>query len=208
MANLMKRLNKYIGKYLSTRIVFALDIFVSLASSLITLVLATIFSEAELLEFRPLVLWMGTSFLSSFFLIWGFRTYRIIIRHTTLREFGRFVLVALCKSLIVGFVYAMTYTRGYLLFMLMLTDFFMTFAGFLFVRMAMLMAYDIVMGKMNYRRQCQNVLVYGVGVKSVALLPRLQNSNNYNIVGFLQYGSCWGRCCILCSFPPAASPDR
>ena len=190
MANLMKSLNKYIGKYLSTRIVFALDIFVSLASSLITLVLATIFSEAELLEFRPLVLWMGTSFLSSFFLIWGFRTYRIIIRHTTLREFGRFVLVALCKSLIVGFVYAMTYTRGYLLFMLMLTDFFMTFAAFLFVRMAMLMAYDIVMGKMNHRRQCQNVLVYGVGLKSVALLPRLQNSHHYNVVGFLQYGSC------------------
>ena len=189
MANLMKSLGKYIGKYLNTRVVFALDMFMSLASSLITLVLATFFSSADLFAVKPAVVWMGTSFLSSFFLIWGLHTYRIIIRHMTVREFGRFVMVAFCKSLAAGFVFAMAVSKGFLLYMLMLADFFITFAAFLFLRMAMLFVYDIVKNKMNQRKKCQNVLVYGVGVKSVALIPRLQHSPHYNIVGFLQFGS-------------------
>ena len=69
MANLMKSLGKYIGKYLNTRVVFALDMFMSLASSLITLVLATFFSSADLFAVKPAVVWMGTSLLSSFFLL-------------------------------------------------------------------------------------------------------------------------------------------
>ena len=112
MANLMKSLGKYIGKYLNTRVVFALDMFMSMASSLITLVLATFFSSADLLTVKPAVVWMGTSFLSSFFLIWGLHTYRIIIRHMTVREFGRFVMVAFCKSLAAGFVFAMAVSKG------------------------------------------------------------------------------------------------
>ena len=142
MANLMKSLGKYIGKYLNTRVVFALDMFMSLASSLITLVLATFFSSADLFAVKPAVVWMGTSFLSSFFLIWGLHTYRIIIRHMTVREFGRFVMVAFCKSLASGFVFSIAVSKGLLLFMLMLADFFITFGAFLFLRMAMLVSND------------------------------------------------------------------
>ena len=189
MGNLIKRLNKYVGKYLNTRVVFAVDMFVSLAASLVTIVLINFFVSADLLVLLPASVWMVMSFLSSFFLIWAFRTYRIIIRHMTIREFGRFVIVAFCKALVTGAIYALMVSRGVVLYILMLADFFMTFAAFLFLRMAMLLAYDLVKGKMEHRKKCQNVLVYGVGVKSVALVPRLTESPHYNIVGFLQYGS-------------------
>lgn len=188
MANLIKQLNQFVGKYLNTRVVFALDMLMSLAASLLTIVLLNIFMNVNLLANRSLIVWMGMAFVSSFFLIWGLRTYRIIIRHMTVREFGRFILVAFGKEIMVGIVYALAVDNGIGLYILLLTDFFMTCAAFLVLRIAMLLAYDMVKGKMESRKKCQNVLVYGVGVKSVALVPRLQNSPHYNIVGFLQYG--------------------
>ena len=188
MAGLIKKLNKYVGKYLNTRIVFGLDMLMSAAASLLTIVVINIFMDVDLLSNRSLMTWMAASLVSSFFLIWGLRTYRIIIRHMTVREFGRFIVVAFGKEVLVGLAYGMVVSHSLGLYILLLTDFFMTCAAFLLLRMAMLLAYDLVKGKMDSRKKCQNVLVYGVGVKSVALVPRLQNSPHYNIVGFLQYG--------------------
>jgi len=188
MAGLIKKLNKYVGRYLNTRIVFGLDMLMSAAASLLTIVVINIFMNVDLLSNRSLMTWMAASLVSSFFLIWGLRTYRIIIRHMTVREFGRFIVVAFGKEVLVGLAYGMVVSHSLGLYILLLTDFFMTCAAFLLLRMAMLLAYDLVKGKMDSRKKCQNVLVYGVGVKSVALVPRLQNSPHYNIVGFLQYG--------------------
>ena len=52
----------------------------------------------------------------------------------------------------------------------------------------MLTAYEFVKSKLEYRKHCLNVLIYGVTDKSVSLISRLQNSPNYRIVGFLQHG--------------------
>ena len=52
----------------------------------------------------------------------------------------------------------------------------------------MLIGYDLVKSKVNEKKKSQNVLVYGVGLKSVSLIPRLKESQHYHIVGFLQYG--------------------
>lgn len=52
----------------------------------------------------------------------------------------------------------------------------------------MLIAYDIVKQKVADKRRSQNVLVYGIGDKSVSLIARLQKSEHYNIVGFVQFG--------------------
>ena len=188
MANIIKQLNKFVGKYLNTRVVFALDMLMSVAASLVTIVLLNIFMNVDLLANRSFIVWMGMAVISSFFLIWALRTYRIIIRHMTVREFGRFILVAFFKEISVGFIYAVAVNKGLGILILLLTDFFMTCAAFLVLRIAMLLAYDLVKGKMDHRKKCQNVLVYGVGIKSVALVPRLQSSPHYNIVGFLQYG--------------------
>ncbi len=188
MGNLIQMLNKYVGRYFSTRIVFLLDMIMSLAASLVSLLLLNLFVQTDLLAFNSMIIWMAGSFVCSFLFIWLLRTYRIIIRHTTLRDFARFVLVALLKVFVLGFVYGVVRGFSLTLYMMMLADFFLTFVAFFMLRVALLIAYDIVKSKMDHRKKCQNVLVYGVGVKSVALIPRLQNSPHYNIVGFLQYG--------------------
>ena len=182
-------LNKYVNKYISTRLVFVIDMLLSLAASLLSLVLVAILvPEAALIRFKPFLIWMSASCVFSFLGIWMLRTYRIIIRHTTLKDLMKFVFVAMFKVMATGLVFKFEIPENPVVTMIMLTDFFLTFALLFVIRVSMLMVYDAVKARMDHRKQCQNVLVYGVGVKSVSLISRLQDSSHYNIVGFLQFG--------------------
>ena len=188
MASISTHLNKLLNRYLSTRIVFCLDMFVSLLASLVMLFLVNFITVKSLFALRPLGVWMGSAFLFSFIFIWAIRTYRIIIRHMTIRALGRFVMVAFCKAMMTGFIFGMAFTYAKVLYLMMIADFFLTSAAFFILRFAMLVVYDFVKDRLSERKDCQNVLIYGVGDKSVSLISRLQNSHNYKIVGFVQYG--------------------
>ena len=189
MGTIVKRLSKYVDKYLNTRVIFLMDMCLSMVASLISLVLVNLFSPLDLLGGKSTLIWMGSSFVFSFLLIWMLRTYRIIIRHTTLKDLAKFVFLSFCKALLIWAVYTVVFDLYTSVVLVGIVDFFFTFAFFFLLRLAMLMLYDVVKGKLNLRKKCQNVLVYGVGVKSVSLIPRLQNSPHYRIVGFIQYGS-------------------
>ena len=189
MSSLNKTLGKYVNKYLSTRLVFMIDMCLSLLASLLALVLVDMFfQDIDLVKFKPIAAWIGSSMIFSFIAIWALRAYRIIIRHTTLKDLAKFGVVSLFKVLATASVFGMMMGETPMLYLVMVADFFLTFAFFFLMRVAMLMAYDAVKGRMAHRKECQNVLVYGVGVKSVSLIARLQNSSHYKIVGFLQFG--------------------
>ncbi len=188
MGRILKKLNQYVSKYLNTRVIFAIDMVVSFLASLLAILATKLFIPIDILGAVSATIWLSTSLVASLFLIWSLRTYRIIIRHMTIREFGRFVLLSFFKVLVLGFVYGVAVAADTSLCVLMASDFLLTFAGFFFLRMAMLLAYDYVKERMDVRKNTFNVLIYGVGVKSVSLIPRLQDSSHYNIVGFLQFG--------------------
>ena len=186
---LNKALVKYVNKYLSTRLVFLLDLCLSFVASLLALVLVDMFiPEVDLIRLKAITIWIGASFVFSFVSIWVLKTYRIIIRHTTLKDLAKFGLVSLFKVLATAGVFALLMREMPMVYLVMLADFFLTFAFFFIMRVAMLMAYDAVKDRLDHRTECQNVLVYGVGVKSVSLIARLEHSSHYNIVGFLQFG--------------------
>ena len=186
---LQTSLSKYLTRFISSKIIFLLDLMVSMGSSFITIYLVNIITVRNLLAMRPFGIWMGSSFLFSFIFIWALHTNRIIIRHTTIREFGKFILLAFLKVVTMGFVFAYFDTPNKVLYVMQLGDFFMTIFAFFLMRMTMLLAYDMVKSRVGLRRKTQNVLIYGVGEKSVSLIARLQNSEHYRIVGFVQFGS-------------------
>ena len=188
MSSISTHLNKFLNRYLSTRIVFCLDMLVSMAASLLMLFLVNLITVKSLFALKPFGVWMGSAFLFSFIFIWAVRTYRIIIRHMTIRTLGRFVMVAFCKAMMTGFVFGMIFSFSKVLYLMMIADFFLTSAAFFILRFAMIVVYDFVKDRLAERKDCHNVLIYGVGDKSVSLISRLQNSPNYRIVGFLQYG--------------------
>jgi FlaA1/EpsC-like NDP-sugar epimerase len=186
---LQTSLSKYLTRFISSKIIFLLDLMVSMGASFITIYLVNIITVRNLLAMRPFGIWMGSSFLFSFIFIWALHTNRIIIRHTTIREFGKFILLAFLKVVTMGFVFAYFDTPNKVLYVMQLGDFFMTIFAFFLMRMSMLLAYDMVKSRVGLRRKTQNVLIYGVGEKSVSLIARLQNSEHYRIVGFVQFGS-------------------
>ena len=188
MGRLIKNLNQNVSKYLNTRVIFAIDMVLSFLASLLAILATKLFIPIDILGAGSATIWLSTSLVASFFLIWSLRTYRIIIRHMTIREFGRFVLLSFFKVLVLGFIYGIAVAADTSLCVRMASVFLLTFAGFFFLRMAMLLAYDYVKERMDVRKNTFNVLIYGVGVKSVSLIPRLQDSSHYNIVGFLQFG--------------------
>lgn len=189
MLKLPDKLNKYINRYLSTKVVFVLDMLMSLAASFVTLLLVNIITTKSLLALNVSVVWMLACLLYSFIFIWVFRTYRIIIRHMTIREMGRFTLVAFCKIMMMGFTFGIIHNFSRVLYVMMLGDFFFTIAAFFFLRVVMLVVYDLVKSNLSSRNKTQNVLIYGIGDRSVSLINRLHTSDHYNIVGFIQYGS-------------------
>ena len=95
MGRIIKKLNQYVSKYLNTRVIFAIDMVMSLLASLLAILLAKLFNPSDVLGTGVTTVWLASSLVASFFLIWSLRTYRIIIRHMTIREFGRFVLLSL-----------------------------------------------------------------------------------------------------------------
>lgn len=182
-------LTKYVHRYISPFTIFLIDMFVSVMSSLVVLLLVNRITVRDLWTLQPLLLWLGSSALFSMIFILVLRTNMIIIRHMTIREFGRFIMVSFCKVMSMGFMFALIDRSSDVLYLMMIADFFFTLFAFFFIRVLMLMAYDHLRERAEFRKKCQNVLIYGVAEKSVSLISRLQNSEHYRVVGFIQFGS-------------------
>ncbi len=188
----LKKLNKYVSRfltnYLSTRIIFLFDMIMSLMASLVMLAVTDIFLLSGSFHWKLIALWMGLSLVFSFAFILGFRTYRIIVRHMTLTEMAKFALVAFSKVAATTVAFGLIFRFASLLYFMAVADFFFTFGMFFMLRLAMLYAYNIIKLRRDHKEKVQNVLIYGIGIKSVSLLSRFANSSKYHIVGFVQYG--------------------
>lgn len=191
--NLIKSLNKYlsryVSRYLSVRVTFLLDMIMSMTASFVMLAAVDLFLYSGNFSWKILGVWTVCSFVFSFLFIWIFRTYRIIIRHMTLREMGLFVLVAGCKAAATGLVFGLVFSFATLLYLMVLADFFLTFGMFFILRIAMIFSYNMVKRSLENSSKRQNILVYGIDVKSVSMLSSFQNSSHYKIVGFVEYGN-------------------
>ena len=188
MKMIIAMLKGYMTKYFSTRAVFLVDMIMSVAASVGTILLVKFLVHNDFLFTYQSSVWLVASCVFSFSFIWLLRTYRIIIRHSTIKELGRFILVALCKELMNGFGYGLIFGYNMQTLMLMIVDFFLTFSFFFIIRMAMTIAYDAIKSRLDAVNRCKNVLVYGVSDKSVSILRRLAHSPHYKIVGFVQFG--------------------
>ena len=189
LKSLNKYFSRYVSHYLNVRVTFLLDMIMSMAASLIMLGLVDMFLYSGNFSLKILGVYCAGSFLFSFIFIWILRTYRIIIRHMTLREMSLFILVAGCKVAATGLVFGLVFSFATLLYIMLVADFFLTFVMFFALRIAMIIAYHLVKRSLGYEAKRQNILVYGIDVKSVSMLSRFQNSPNYKIAGFIQYGN-------------------
>jgi FlaA1/EpsC-like NDP-sugar epimerase len=118
------------------------------------------------------------------------RSYRIIIRHSTMRDLANLVTVVTLSELMQGaVVYIVEETPLSDILWLMLLDAIFTFLLLIVVRLAMIVSYDLFKSKMRERMNIKRILVYGTHEKSIAVITRLLDSSHYDIVGFISPSS-------------------
>ena len=189
----MEIIHKFVKKFrldrfFSSKLILAIDLLVSTSASVCTLIFVRMLLSISGLTPLFIFSWLGLSFVLSFVFFLLLRTYRTIIRHSTIKEFAKICLASFLKSLgVCMIVYFLPIGNAYcLLFGAM--DMCLTILFLLLVRVVMIVAYDALREKVVSSRKRMNVLVYGVGDKSVAIVTRLANSPHYNVVGSLNIG--------------------
>ena len=184
---------KYLSsRYFSSWLILSIDTVVSVFSTFIAyLLIRGLFPSPVFTAWYGLWLLVGSCVLSVIPFIL-FRTFRSIIRHSTLREVWKLGAAVLFKDVLM-FLYVLVlpqkpyppYTAVSMGFLL---DALVTLFLLLGLRLCMIVVYDLIKLKQTRRDNCHRVLVYGTGDKSVSLVPRLQNSPHYRVAGFLTYG--------------------
>jgi len=190
----LKRLGieKYLStKYLSAWLILLFDTFTSVVTTAIALLIMGAFFSPQ----RPApllgLLICAAAALFSICAFMAFKTFRAVIRHSTLREIGKLggaVAIKECFLLLFIVLLPVETPEAALLAMGMLLDFLLTFFSLISLRLLMIILYDMMKGKSAHRESCKCVLVYGTDDKAIALTIRLQQSPHYKIVGFLIRG--------------------
>lgn len=186
MNRLSEIFNKYLKKYVSTRTVFAMDVIISAAASFLAALLSSIVSHSDIFDLGHVLVWMLISAASSALFILLFKTYRIIIRHTTIRQLARFACVSAAQAAVTLIIYISVYGYSTTALFAAVSSLLLTFAALIIMRASMVIVYDIIKERLDYRRNCQNVIIYGTSEKSVSCVSRLQSSAHYAVRGFLK----------------------
>ena len=186
ISKLVSRL--HLDRFFSSKLILAIDMFVSLAASVCTIVFVRYLLVLDGVTEMFSLVWVGLSLFFSFVYFFVLKTYRTIVRHTTIKEFAKICLASFFKSMTVGLV-CMFLPFGDLYYTVIISiDMCATIVFLLMVRVAMIITYDILREKVISSRKRLNVLIYGVDDKAVGLETRLVTSPHYNVVGYLNHG--------------------
>lgn len=178
----------HLDRFFNSKLILGMDLLVSFSASVCTLIFERVLIADVGLTNGFILSWLALSFVFSLIFFILLKTYRTIVRHTTLKEFAKICVASFMKSLCVGFImialpFADTYYG-----LLMALDCSLTIVFLLLMRIAMIVIYDTMREKVISSRKRTNVMVYGVDDKSVATVARLANSPHYNVIGYLNYG--------------------
>ncbi|MBO5808795.1 MAG: polysaccharide biosynthesis protein [Bacteroidales bacterium] len=189
----MEIIEKFVSKFrldrfFNSRLILAIDLLVSLSASICTLIFVRFLLSDYGLTTEFSLTWLGLSLSLSLAFFFAFKTYRTIIRHSTLKEFAKICVASFLKSMGVGLIMCLLPFADTYYGVLMAMDMCLTIVFLLMVRVVMIIAYDALREKVISSRKRVNVMVYGVDDKSVAAVARLANSPHYNVIGYLIHG--------------------
>lgn len=174
------------NSYLRGELIFAIDILVSLAASMIALLGIKTLFKLSLFSSKYLLIYIITSIVASVLLFFATRTFRIIIRHFGVKDIIPFAESTLTKSLVLFMVLSIVGLYSQWTVLVVVFDFLISILLLLGVRVFMILGYGVINRKQQERYNKRQVLIYGTSDKSVAIIQRLQNSPHYHVRGFLE----------------------
>ena len=183
-----KLFDRFVSRYVSTGFIFLMDVGLSFISAL--LVNAAVQYLADTGDLPPTGLfswaWLVISTLSAALMFWLFKSYRIIIRHSSMSDIFRFGMAVFCAAVLDGLI--LFIVGKWYPFTLLILVFYVVLCLFLLIsfRVMMIRVYEELQHRFRVRKQdIVRVLIYGTGDKCIALETRLRNSKHYEVVGFL-----------------------
>lgn len=177
-------------KYLNRRIVFTIDLLLSGFASLTTFTILYRVVPALVSNISIVVL-LGSSIFFSGVLLYFFRAYRIIIRHSTTRDLMTFFYVGTIKSVLLGWVCSF-YMRAFawegLLLFIVFDAALTVFLLLMFRSTLVSLYYSLLRNGPTKGKQPARVLIYGVDEECMQLASGLhsQSANKLSPVGLLE----------------------
>lgn len=185
MDYLIKHVSSYFNRYLSTKVIFAIDLLTSMGASLLSLLLMFTLTSCNFCDRVSAAEYLSLSLLVSGVLFYIFTTHKIIIRHSTLKDTVWFFVVSLLKALCTGLIFGFIVGLSIHTVFLGLADFLITLCLLILLRVAMVVTYELTKAHVKQSYECTNLLVYGTTDKSIAILTRLKSSHHYKVTGFI-----------------------
>lgn len=187
--SLVKRLHLD-GSYIRSWLILAIDLAVSATATLVAFLGIDYFVRNSGFSLLHYLFLLVSAFFCSAVAFYIFRTYRTVIRHSSLREVWKLGAATLLKELLMLLILwfwpdGMTFKAIGLCVVL---DLFVTVCMLITVRVLMILLYDAIILSHIRRTNRIRTLVYGVESKEVVLVMRLQNSPHYDMCGFITYG--------------------
>jgi len=182
-----------LSSYLKATVVLAIDVIVSLIASICVLMFVYLVAPS-IHSSAPFILkWIIGATVASVLAFYITKAYRLIIRYSTLKDFGKLSLSVLVKEVILlGIMMVIAMQNDFVSYSfigyLIVIDFFVTLGFLVIIRVLMLVIYQFITRRITGESQKMRVLVYGTGGKAASLVTRLRNSKQYNVIGFLKYG--------------------
>ncbi|MBR4850641.1 MAG: polysaccharide biosynthesis protein [Tidjanibacter sp.] len=177
------------NRYFSYWVVLLMDLFIAALSILVSVIGVRYFGGSNAVDSIDALGMFVVGMPLTALCFYLFRTYRNIIRHSSLKGLWSIGVAVILKAVafyvLLHLVSAITMVERAII-MAVLLDFMICLFGMIGVRVVMLIVYDWIV--VHSKDQRKTVLVYGVTEKSVALTTRLFNSTHYHIVGFLTFG--------------------
>ena len=180
--------DKVFTRYVSTGLIFALDVSLSFVSALIVDLAVQYFSGFLMVPDPGAFswVWLLVSTASAALMFWLFKSYRIIIRHSSLSDVNRFSVAMLCATVLDGVVLALLGRWFPFTWAILIAYFILCMFLIVSFRMVMVRGYEEMLRRFRVNsKNLQRVMIYNTSDKAIALAGRLHNSKHYNVVGFM-----------------------
>ena len=186
LSKLPSWLKKYLFEYLDTRTIFLIDLILSILSSVLVLFAVSLFSDSQRFYMGNFGRWwMLASIASTLISLFVFKTHKVIIRYSQMRDLLGIFRISALKVILMLAVLVLTTIINRTILLSLVVDFLLTSVLLIGVRIAMILVYDIYKSRIKARQNCMNVLVYGTSEKAVSMVSRLKDSPHYQIIGFI-----------------------
>jgi len=184
------------SRYLNSGVVLAIDLATSTLASIAALMLVVIslLHRGQLPVSSLAVCWTVSALILSMISFYGFKTYRAVIRHSSLHELlsifeavaiKEILLIAAC--LVIPVLYPLVNSGLALGVMLFLLDFMISITLLIIVRLAMLVAYSVM--RRHIKSHTTRILIFGADEKAVGTAQRVAESSRFTLRGFITKGS-------------------